>query len=110
MKANVFLLPSYFKYEGQPVSVLEALAYGAVPIVTNYRLIPEMVSEDCGMFVEKMSPQQIAASVKFLMENEEIYHMKSSNAIEKYAKYFTLESYCNNIEEIIKTFMIERNL
>lgn len=105
LKSNVFILPSYFKFEGQPVSVLEALAYGAVPIVTKYRLIPDMVSEDEGVYVQKKSPRQIADSIKFLMNNEKIYHEKSSKGIIKYLNYFTLEKYCKNIEEIMKRLM-----
>lgn len=104
LKSHVFLLPSYFKFEGQPVSVLEAMAYGSVPIVTKYRMIPEMVTEDTGIFVEKKSPMQIALSIKYLMENKQIYHNKSQANIDRYKKYFTLEKYCSKINDLIKEY------
>lgn len=65
LKANIFLLPTYFKFEGQPVSVLEAMAYGAVPVVTNYRMIPNMVTPEVGLFVDPRSPDQIAEKCYF---------------------------------------------
>ncbi len=101
LNANVFLLPSYFKFEGQPVSVLEAMAYGAIPIVTKYRMIPEMVTEETGIFVEKKSPLQIAMSIKHLMGNKIIYHTMSQKNIERYKTYFTIEKYCEKIMEIV---------
>lgn len=102
LKANVFLLPSYFKFEGQPVSVLEAMAYGCIPIVTNYRMIPDMVTEETGIFVEKQSPLQIAKGIKYLIENEKDYNRMSQANIDRYKNKFTLERYCSSINDIIK--------
>jgi len=96
-KVHVFLLPSYFKFEGQPVSVLEAMAYGAVPIVTHYRMIPDMVTPECGIFVESKSPKHIAAKIEYLMDNPEKYHNLSQSAKNRFQDNFTLDKYCNNI-------------
>lgn len=103
LSCHSFLLPSYFKFEGQPVSVLEAMAYGAVPIVTNYRMIPEMVTADTGLFVEKKSPRQIAERVAFLMDHPDTYNKLSQASIDRFQKYFTLEKYCNNIFKYINS-------
>lgn len=80
-KSNFFILPSYYINEGQPVSVLEALAYGCVPVVTNYRLIPSMVNEENGFFVEAQSPHQIAEKVLFSLQHPKVYTQKSADAI-----------------------------
>lgn len=101
LNANAFILPSYFKFEGQPVSVLEAMAYGVIPIVTRYRIIPEMVTEETGLFVEKKSPMQIAMNIKYLMQNGDIYHKISQKNIERYKNYFTIEKYCERIIAIM---------
>ena len=68
-KAHVFLLPSYYIFEGQPTAILEALSYGCVPIVTHYRLIPDMVDETCGAFVSKKSPEEIADVIENFIKN-----------------------------------------
>lgn len=101
-KSNVFLLPSYFKFEGQPVSVLEAMAYGSVPIVTNYRMIPEMVTNESGIFVNAKSPQEIADAIKTLIEDTDYYAKLSKASVDRYQKYYTLDNYCNNLLEITK--------
>ena len=100
LKSHVFLLPSYYVFEGQPTAILEALAYGCVPIVTNYRLIPEMVNENNGLFVSSESPTEIAEAIKKLYTNSDYYTMLSQGAIERFNKDFTREQYANRIKNI----------
>lgn len=99
---HFFLLPSYYINEGQPVSVLEALAYGCVPIVTNYRLIPAMVNADNGFFVEPKSPVQIADAVRNMINDPDEYHKKSREAISFYKKNFTADKY---VEKLVNLFL-----
>lgn len=101
--SHVFLLPSYFKFEGQPVSVLEAMAYGSVPIVTKHRMIPDMVTTETGIFVDQKSPEQIADSIKFLIDNPEHYSKLSQASIIRYLERFTLDKYCQNLLTIINS-------
>lgn len=63
-RAHYFALPTAYKYEGQPVSIIEAMAYGALVISTRYRTIPEMLDEGrAGVFVEPGRPDQIVDAV-----------------------------------------------
>ena len=101
LESNVFLLPSYYVNEGQPVSILEALSYGCIPIVTNYRHIPMMVNDSNGCFVEPKSPEQIAEAVRFLIENPVVYCQKSRICIEDFEKHFVYENYSNKIFAIL---------
>jgi glycosyltransferase involved in cell wall biosynthesis len=105
LNAHVFLLPSYFKFEGQPVSVLEAMAYGAVPVVTKYRMIPDMVTNEVGLFVEPKSPEQIAEKIIFLMKNPADYASYSQACVDRFLANYTLDRYCTNILQVIKNIM-----
>lgn len=101
-KSNVFLLPTYYINEGQPVSIIEAMAYGCVPIVTEYRHIPMMVTRENGCFVEPKKPEQIAQTVINLMSNAEEYSEKSKRCIRDYKDHFTFEKYATNVINVIK--------
>jgi glycosyltransferase involved in cell wall biosynthesis len=92
-EAHFFLLPSYYLNEGQPVSVLEALAYGCVPIVTQYRLIPMMVNTGNGFFVRPKSPGDIVATVLECAQHPDRYQEKSRQAIDTYTSRFTADKY-----------------
>jgi glycosyltransferase involved in cell wall biosynthesis len=107
LKAHTFLLPSYFKFEGQPVSILEAMAYGAVPVVTNYRMIPNMVTNDVGLFVEPKSPKQIAEKIVFLMENPASYASYSQACVDRFLANHTLDKYCMKMLQVINRLMVK---
>lgn len=101
LNANFFILPSYYRNEGQPVSVLEAIAYGCVPIVTEYRLIPMMVNESNGFYVEKKSPSAIAKTILWCMDNKDEYRKKSLNAINFFNNNFTADIYIDKLWNVI---------
>ena len=95
--SHFFLLPSYYILEGQPVSVLEALAYGCVPIVTNYRLIPTMVNSENGFFVNPKSPNEIADIIIKISNTPDEFNMYSQAGIDCYLNNFTAEKYANHL-------------
>lgn len=45
-RADVFLFPTYFANEGQPLNLIEALAYGLPCVTTRWRSIPEYFPPD----------------------------------------------------------------
>lgn len=102
-ESHVFLLPSYYVFEGQPTAILEALSYGCVPIVTRYRLIPDMVDENCGLFVEKKSPKAIADSIESLLNNPGHYQDLSRNGYNRFNERFTQEAYAQKIINIVNS-------
>lgn len=44
--SDVFLFPTYFANEGQPLNLIEALAYGIPCVTTRWRSIPEYFPQD----------------------------------------------------------------
>lgn len=55
-QAHVFCLPTYYPYEGQPISILEAYASGAVVITTDHSGIFDVFTNGVnGFAVEKQS-------------------------------------------------------
>jgi glycosyltransferase involved in cell wall biosynthesis len=97
LNSNVFILPSYYINEGQPVSVLEAISYGVVPLLTRYRLMPQMITIDSGLFVESKNPNSIVKNILYLMNNPEIYKIYSLNSIQHFNQNFTSQIYLNKI-------------
>ncbi|MEQ8808062.1 MAG: glycosyltransferase family 4 protein, partial [Imperialibacter sp.] len=64
MEAHVFILPTYYPTECQPVSIIEAMNAGNAIISTFHAAIPEYVKTDVnGVLVEKMSPLQIRDAI-----------------------------------------------
>lgn len=103
--SNIFLLPTYYINEGQPVSIIEAMAYGCVPLVTNYRHIPMMVNNSNGCYVEPKNPSDIANKVKYLMTHPDEYEQKSKQSILDYQHKFMFDIYAENVMNCINSIV-----
>jgi glycosyltransferase involved in cell wall biosynthesis len=70
--SHIFALPTYYPYEGQPISILEAYATGCVVLATNHSGIPEVFTGGVnGYAVEKKSVLSIAEALRHAFENKE---------------------------------------
>jgi glycosyltransferase involved in cell wall biosynthesis len=97
-KADVFVLPTAYPWEGQPISIIEALAYGLPVVTTRYRGIPEQVIDGYnGFLLEEKSPQAIADAVEKLWRDPILYKQYSQNAIEHYERNFTREAHLSRL-------------
>ena len=81
-EANVFILPTYYEMEGQPISILEAMGTGNIIISTPHAGIPDIMTLENGYFVEPQNPNNIASILKEISTNVRaaLQQYASSNA------------------------------
>ena len=78
-KCDIFLLPSF--YEGLPMSLLETMSFGQVPIVTAVGSIPTIVSNNNnGLFIKVKNSDDIVNSITVLANDKGAYSTLSINA------------------------------
>lgn len=96
-----FLLPS--KAEGMPVSIIEAMKCGVIPLVSNLDGgIQELVMENVTGFKIKIDDSLAYANkIEFLIKNEVDAKRMRNNCIEFSKKMF---------QPILNTFIIEENI
>ncbi|RLD09289.1 MAG: hypothetical protein DRI56_04465 [Chloroflexota bacterium] len=100
--AHVFVLPTSFPWEGQPISIIEALAFCTPVISTYYRGIPEQVRDGYnGFLVAPKSPEEIADAVENMWRSPKLYRKISQNAFEQFEEFFTQEAHLNRLIPII---------
>lgn len=101
-KSNIFILPTYYKMEGQPISILEAMAMGNIIITTKHAGIVDIVSDKNGFFVEKKNPDDIAKKITEI-SNDILAHIQKFEKFNiKYAKEnFTEELFSEKIIKIL---------
>lgn len=96
--SHFFVLPTHYVNEGQPVSIIEAMAYGCVVITTNYRAIPDLVIDGrTGIFVDYGEPKQIASAIANLCASPLRYKQMSESANMRYRMHFTMSAYLDAI-------------
>jgi glycosyltransferase involved in cell wall biosynthesis len=97
-ESAVFILPTYFPKEAQPVSIIEALNAGTPIISTYHASIPEYVEDGYnGYLVDKKSPESIANAIKKLAIDPENWKTIATNARASYVKDLSNEAYKHNI-------------
>lgn len=107
-ESNVFILPTYYKMEGQPIALIEAMATGNIIITTRHAGIPDIISEKNGFFVEKENSQSIIDVLLNLDKNlkENIISIGLYNY--EYAKEnFSEQQFANKILNVILSVNFE---
>lgn len=69
LESNIFVFPTFYKMEGQPISLLEAMATGNIILTTNHAGISDVFSQKNGFYIDKNSPEDIALKLKNVAEN-----------------------------------------
>lgn len=102
-EAHIFCLPTYYYYEGQPVSILEAYANGCVVVTTNHAGINDIFKDGINGFeIKKRSAESIISKIKkIIKEQENICSIALNNWKEANEKY-RAEIFCWRMNNIIQ--------
>lgn len=104
-KSHVFCLPTYYPFEGQPISILESYAAGCVVVTSDHSGIPFVfIDKINGFMVKKKSVESIQNAIKEIVNNKNLLEaIAINNRNEAIHKYRT-SIYQDKILEIFNTF------
>ena len=107
--ANVFVLPTYYSVEGQPISVLEAMATGNIIVTTEHGGMPDIVENGRnGFFVEKRDPESIADRLRSIADDLQcLKHMALDNHREAKEKY-RISRFVGELHSILEQVAMSR--
>lgn len=99
---DIFVLPSYF--EGLPISLLECMSFGAVPVVTPVGSIPEVVKDnDNGLFIKVKNSESIVDAVVRLHRDREMLRRIGERARATVMDNFSTEKYIDELNKIYQS-------
>jgi len=100
---NIFVLPTYYTMEGQPISIFEAMALGNVIMLTRHAGIPDIFQENInGFYVDKYSPKSISEKLININKNiSTIEKIVNHNIVEAKEKY-RVKTYVTNLNNIFE--------
>ena len=97
--SNVFVLPTYYKMEGIPISILEAMSTGNIILTTKHAGIQDVISEKNGFFVKPKSPKDISKKLIHIKSNfDKLNDMRLHNLAE--SKKYTEKLFIDNLLNI----------
>lgn len=85
-KFSVFLLSSL--HEGSPKVLLETMATGLVPVVTNFPTAKEVINNGQEGFITNFDQKDFASKVQLLLSDEKLYKKMSSSAVSRIKREF----------------------
>lgn len=69
-KSDVFVFPTYYRFECLPISILEAMCFGLPVISTFEGAIPDLVKDkETGMLITSKNPKVLACAICEMIEN-----------------------------------------
>lgn len=104
-QAHIFVLPSRYKVEAQPIVILEALASGCAVITTKVGEIPTTVSEDTALFLSECSPIAISDAIKELCENQNKRLQLAINGAKLFQERFSYEKHIERWEALLNNLV-----
>ncbi|WP_080504299.1 glycosyltransferase family 4 protein [Haloarcula amylolytica] len=100
--ASVFCRPSYS--EGLPLTMLEAMASGVPPVVTEIAGVPEVVTDgESGVLLEPGRPDEIEREISILFKNNELRKQLSRNARRYVAENLTWKRRAKKVMNVYST-------
>ncbi|MCU0469514.1 MAG: glycosyltransferase [Arcicella sp.] len=93
-QAHFLVLPTRYINEGQPLAIIEAMAYKCLVLATDFRGISEMIQHhETGVFVSSDSPEKIAQQILHFMSNTSDYQRITNQAFRYFQSNFTKEKH-----------------
>lgn len=105
---DVLAMPTFF--EGLPMSLLECMSYGVVPVITPVGSIPTVVTEgQNGMLVKVKDAQSIADAITYLHTHRDRLEQMSQSARSYIYEHFDVDSYIDKLNNIYTACICHSN-
>lgn len=100
--SDIFILPTYYKTEAFPISILEAMRAGNYIISTNYKYIPSVISSKNGELIEPKSIEAIIKAIKNVVSNKDKVRRIQNYNISQSSSIYNENKYLSTVIGILK--------
>lgn len=101
-ESNIFCLPTFYKTEAQPISIIEAMAHCNIVVTTRHNYNEDFLDEDEVVFVHKNDVEELEAKLTDIFQKREHYLCYMDKAYKRARSELDLKFYVTSIDEIIK--------
>lgn len=101
-KGDIFILPTRYPKEGQPISILEAMANGLTIVTTDHAAIPDMIQDGInGIIMRKGIPLDKIYEKMLSID----YKVFSANNMKEVERKYTQKLYVKNMGDIFSSLI-----
>jgi glycosyltransferase involved in cell wall biosynthesis len=100
---NVFVFPTYYAMEGQPISIFEAMATGNIILTTKHAGIPDVFKNSVnGFYIDKKSPKSIADKLTDMSSNLLSCKYISENNMNEAKEKYRVKKFILKLNDILE--------
>jgi len=103
--ADLFMLPS--NYEGLPMTIIEAMAFGKPVVASNVGGINEIVVDGENGYVVENNARAFVEKISYILEQQEVYDKFSIAGLKRFQKDLTVEKMVDGYLKIYNRIMLE---
>jgi hypothetical protein len=101
-EADIFVLPTRYAVEAQPVALLEAMATGCAIVTTRAGEIGTILDEQCAVLLESTDIDGIASAIHSLSMDTERRRKLASSALQRFTESYGLEKHLDLWESLLR--------
>lgn len=100
-KSDIFTLPSYYKSEAFPISIIEAMACQNAIVTTDYMYLSEIVKSKNGVLVKVKSIESLIEGIEKLLKDEAMLKKIQKNNMNEARQKYSIDVYLKKLNEIV---------
>lgn len=101
-QAQIFVLPTQYPVEAQPLAVIEAMAHGCAIVTTDVGELPSTVNDTSAIVLSAPTPDAIKRAISRLVEDEQIRLSLSRAALNQFRSKFNRERYVQRWTDLLR--------
>jgi glycosyltransferase involved in cell wall biosynthesis len=102
LKSHIFLLPTYYEFEGLPLALLDAMSCGQFIIATDHAAIGEVIKDGTnGFFCRKGDPQDLGEKILFAIEKKDLTCRIRNQNYSEFHNLYTHEKYVERLAQAL---------
>ncbi len=102
-ESDFLCFPTYYEAEGQPVNLLESMAFGLSPVATRWRGIPDMLPAGYPGLVPIKSPKAVAETLWALLVQDHAMELR-----ECFLAHFTEQQHIEALRRALAALEVRR--
>lgn len=101
-QAQIFVLPTQYPVEAQPLAAIEAMAHGCAIVTTDVGELPSTVNDASAIVLSAPTPDTVKRAIAGLLEDEQLRLRLSRAALNQFRSKFNRERYVQRWADLLR--------